>query len=101
MSKILGVNEVGVAELNNGTYVCWNSSNGRWFTSRNINEAQCIVGNKELNFERIMDMYRANTHDMSEATLVVKPYVYFSEIEASCFVETLPNVAVLYNYMEV
>lgn len=101
MKEILGINDVGVVQRKDGKYLCWDNDNCKWYVSEDVNKAHCVLGDKELNFERIRDMYRKNTHDMSDLTLLVKKYMYHSDSSKSCFIETLPvNWAVLYNYVE-
>lgn len=102
MKEILGINDVGVIQREDGQYLCWDNDNSKWFLSYDVNQANGVLGDKELNFARLMELYRkSHLHDHAQFKLVVKKYMYHRDYEKSCFVETLPiNWAVLYNYVE-
>lgn len=102
--KVIGMNNVGVIQREDGLYVCYNSEKYEWFLSSNINDAEIILGDKEFNFMRLKDLYQKDTHDKSKLNLVIELYVYFSDFEKSCFYKTLPQqapqVAYAYEYVK-
>jgi hypothetical protein len=102
MQEIRGTSEVGVMKrVSDSQYVCWNNDARRWYLSSNVNEAHRILGDKELNFERISEMYARMTGDKTALKMELKTYVYHADSRKSCFAETLQmNVAVLYDYVQ-
>lgn len=56
--KVIGMNNVGVIQREDGLYVCYNSKKYEWFLSPNINDAETILGDKEFNFMRLKELYQ-------------------------------------------
>ena len=90
MKAILGMTKVGVAQLENGSYVGYDKDNYRYIATDDLSKAHPIMGDLELNLERIMHAFSKQVCRRTRASLIIKDYVYMNDLSKSCFLETMP-----------
>lgn len=100
MSRVVGVNNVGVIVLENGEYIGWDIKKGRWFTTKDLNKAERILGDKELNASRVIEKYRRMTNDRRKAQLAIGTYIHRSDSKESGFIKESERIAFRYAYLE-
>lgn len=85
MNDIIGVNQVGIIRLESGMYIGYDSVKGVYTNVADPNMAERVMGDKELNVNRILTKYRALTHDMQDAELAIGTYIYRKDHTRSGF----------------